>query len=84
MKFKGDKKNDVNVLLVGKMERNVVVKFKYVFMSENILDLKVVDLFIVNKQESLNVCVVYWDLFVEYVFIMFVMKVDYFVLYQRG
>lgn len=49
MKFKGDKKNDVNVLLVGKMERNVVVKFKYVFMSENILDLKVVDLFIVNK-----------------------------------
>lgn len=49
MKFKGDKKNDVNVLLVGKIERNVVVKFKYVFMSENILDLKVVDLFIVNK-----------------------------------
>lgn len=49
MKFRGDKKNDVNVLLVGKMERNVVVKFKYVFMSENILDLKVVDLFIVNK-----------------------------------
>lgn len=49
MKFKGDKKNDINVLLVGKMERNVVVKFKYVFMSENILDLKVVDLFIVNK-----------------------------------
>lgn len=84
MKFKGDKKNDANVLPAGKTERNAAVKFKHVSMSENTLDLKAADPFTVNKQESLNARAAHRDPPVEHAFTTSVMKADYPALHQRG